>query len=513
MTSKQKRQLHFWVSIPGTLFFLLWIVSGTALVYDSIRGGLHAFPKLAKSGDVRTIPLTPAALTRSVPGEVSRIVLLSIGDATYGQVTTGTGTLLVDATTGALISPLDEPTARRLLAGYEGLAPVRVDRVAARGYEYKYGELPAWRGEFANGRILHIAASSGEVQSWTDREGMLIRAMYYWFHAFQFTDSAGLNAAIALVAIAWAVLSVASGALLYRRRERVPAAGLVVFLLLAPVPNAEAEAEAVAQAPKRIVTLAPSCAEIVDALGLGDRIVGVTEFTDWPPRVQDVTRVGSFVSFDVEAVAALRPDLVVATDDGNPPAALRQLERLGIPVRTLRLQSYEGIERAVLELGAALGREAEARRAAGEMRRVAACVATRTRDVRHPRVLLAYEMAPVVSAGAGTFTDELIRMAGGDSITSDVRTSYPRVTIEYLVERAPEVIVVSSMNPKLDRTRWTVWLGKWPSIPAVKNGRLEVIDSTNVDRPSPRIVIGLTLLARTIHPALFAADECRPELE
>lgn len=259
-------------------------------------------------------------------------------------------------------------------------------------------------------------------------------------------------------------------------------------------------------APHGIVTLAPSCAEVVAGLGLGDRIVGVTEYTDWPARVRTLPKVGSFTNFSVEAVAALHPDLVVATDDGNPPAALLRLEQLGIRVITMRLRSYEEIERSVTALGDAVGRRAEAQRIVAEMTRVADCVATRTRDVAHPRVLLAYELSPVVSAGAGTFTDQLITMAGGASITHDVATPFPRLSIESVIARHPQVIVVSSMNPQADEARATAALRKWTTAP------IHVIEATNVDRPSQRIVLGLTLLARTIHPALFAHGECRAEL-
>jgi iron complex transport system substrate-binding protein len=259
-------------------------------------------------------------------------------------------------------------------------------------------------------------------------------------------------------------------------------------------------------APQRIVTLAPSCAEVVAGLGLGERIVGVTDYTDWPERVRTLPKVGSFTNFSVEAVAALHPDLVVATDDGNPPAALHRLEQLGIRVVTMRLRSYEEIQRSITALGDAVGRRAEAQRIVAEMTRVADCVARRTHDVAHPRVLLAYELAPVVSAGAGTFTDQLITMAGGASITHDVATPFPRLSIESVIARHPQVIVVSSMNPQVDEQRATAALRKWTTAP------IHVIDSTNVDRPSQRIVLGLTLLARTIHPALFAHGECRAEL-
>lgn len=501
MTLRQKRLLHFWACVPGALLFALWIVSGTAMVYDSIRGGLHAFPSVTASGDLRTLALAPSVLARNVRGPVSRIVLMTVGGHSYAQVTSAGETLLVDAATGRLLSPIDEPVARALLAGYEGIEPLRVEKITSRGYEYKYGELPAWRGSFPNGRIIHIGAASGGIQSWTDREGMVIRAMYYWFHAFQFTDSPGANAAIAFFAIGWAVLSVISGLLLYRRGGA--SAGLALLLILVATP-----ADAGLVRPSRIVTLAPSCAEIVAGLGLGEAIVGVTEHTDWPAHAKDLPIVGSFVNVNVEAVAALRPDLVVATDDGNPPAALRQLERLGLRVVTLTLRDYDGIAQSIRSLGRTVGREAEARKAIDAMRRAAACVTDRTRDAQRPRVLFAYQLAPVVSAGAGTFTDQLLTMAGGASITHDVRTPYPRLTVESIVARGPDIIIVSSMSPAADEARWHAWLKKWPQVPAVRNGRVHVIDSTNVDRPSQRIILGLTLLARTIHPNLFAGGEC-----
>ncbi len=504
MTARRKRLLHSWVCVPGTLLFVLWIVSGTAMVYDSIRGGLHAFPKTRNDGDLRAVTLSPAALTRNVAGIVERIEIMTVGGRPYAQVSTPQGTSLIDAASGRVLSPVDAATARMLLTGYEGVALLRVDRITSRGYEYKYGELPAWRGEFPNGRIIHIAASSGHVQSWSDREGMIIRAMYYWFHAFQFTDSSAVNAAIGFVAIAWALLSVVSGLLLYRRGTAAAAAAALLLLCAG-------QAEATT-APKRIVTLAPSCAEMVAGLGLGNAIVGVTEYTDWPARAKNLPKVGSYVMLNVEAIVALKPDLVVATDDGNPPATLRRLERVGLRVVTLTLRDFAGIQQSLQRLGAITGRTAEARHTVAKMRRVADCVATCTRAARKPRVLFAYQLGPVVSAGKGTFTTELLAMAGANSVTADVAQSYPRVTNESIVAYAPEVIVVSSMNPEMDAERWRNWLNRWPGIPAVKNRRVHMIDSTNVDRPSQRIVHGLTLLARTIHPALFARGECKADL-
>lgn len=281
---------------------------------------------------------------------------------------------------------------------------------------------------------------------------------------------------------------------------------LGILLLIA------ASVDAAPATPKRIVALAPSCAEIAAALGLGDAIVGVTKYTDWPARTKNLPQVGSYVNINVEAVMALKPDLILATDDGNPPATLQRLERLGLRVVTLRLRDFSSIQQSILSLGTMVGRAAEGRRAVAEMRRVATCVSRRTRTTARPRVLFAYQLGPIVSAGRGTFTNELLAMAGADSITKDVAQAYPRMTIESIVARAPEVIVVSSMNPDADAEQSKAWLAKWPPMPAVRNGRVHLIDSTNLDRPSQRVVHGLVLLARTIHPTLFAPGECAAAL-
>src|ERR1700742_4978612 len=147
MTGRRKRLLHYWVSIPGTLVFALWLASGAAMVYDSVRGSVHSFPKTARTADLRALALTPSRLAAHASGAVSRMVLLTVGGDAYAQVSTSTGTILVDAASGAVLSPISETTARRLLEGYEGSPPLRVDEITSRDYEYRYGELPAWRGE------------------------------------------------------------------------------------------------------------------------------------------------------------------------------------------------------------------------------------------------------------------------------------------------------------------------------------------------------------------------------
>ncbi|MCI0613082.1 helical backbone metal receptor, partial [bacterium] len=202
------------------------------------------------------------------------------------------------------------------------------------------------------------------------------------------------------------------------------------------------------------------------------------------------------------------PDLVVATDDGNPEFVLQRLNELSIPVFVLKLQTYESIQESILALGKFLGVEANAREQAELMSRVARCIRLKTVGVKKPSVLLAYESYPVVTAGAGTFTDQLIEMAGGESITHDVKISHPRLTIENIIAKNPDVIIESSMDPAAERETKLNWWKQWGVLNAVKKDRVYLLESKNLDRPSQRIVYGFLQLAQTLHPELLPDDTC-----
>jgi iron complex transport system substrate-binding protein len=289
----------------------------------------------------------------------------------------------------------------------------------------------------------------------------------------------------------------------------------LVFAILIFHQGADAETDMLGRqvslktAPERIVSLAPSCTEIIAALGLQEKLVGITEHTDYPPEVLNLPKVGSYVNLNLEAIAMLRPDLVVATEDGNPEETINSLQKLSIPVYVLKLRTYETIQDSILSLGKFVGRKKEADIAVESMRSVASCISDKTSRTKRFSVLWVYDQYPIVSAGRDTFTNQLIQMAGGDSITADVSISYPRLTIENVIARNPDVIVVTSMDPSRDRKEREEWWNKWSMIHAVKNKRVYVMQSSLLDRPSPRVVYGLAQLAKTFHPEVFSSDSCQ----
>ena len=126
-----------------------------------------------------------------------------------------------------------------------------------------------------------------------------------------------------------------------------------------------------------------------------------------------------------------------------------------------------------------------------------------TQGLPRPRIFLQIGEAPMVTVGKGSFADDLIRLGGGENIAGEERETYPRLSMEEILRRAPEVILISSMNPKGDYQKVLQQWGRWRAIPAVKNGRIHLIDSDLIDRPSPRIVDGLEEIARILHPERF----------
>jgi len=252
--------------------------------------------------------------------------------------------------------------------------------------------------------------------------------------------------------------------------------------------------------PRRIVSLAPSVTEILFALGLEERVVGVTEFSNYPPEAADKPKVGSFVRLNAERILDLKPDLAVGTVDGNRLELVRLLEDAGVAVYAVNPQSVEGMIRTVAVLGTVCGVEEKGDALARHLRARLARVAERTGTSKRPRVFLQINTRPIMSVNRNTLHHDVIRLAGGDNVIADFAVPYPRVSLEEVLSRRPDVILISSMERggAFEEAR-KAWF-RWPSIPAVRTGRVHLIDSDLIDRPSPRVIQGLEAMASLLHP-------------
>jgi len=259
--------------------------------------------------------------------------------------------------------------------------------------------------------------------------------------------------------------------------------------------------------PERIVSLAPSITEIVFALDQGYRLKGVTTYSDFPSEADKLPKVGSYVQPDLEKIVALKPDLCIAIKDGNPIAVARRLESLKIPVYAVNPRNLETVMQTVQEIGGLLNVEEKADKLVQSMNhRIQKVKSLVAKTAYRPRVFFQIGVSPIVSVGTHTFSHELIVLAGGKNVTQGP-IAYPRYSIEQVLALSPEVIIITSMARaavfKQIKDEWN----RWPNMPAVRNHRIFVEDSNLFDRPTPRLVDGLELMVRLIHPELFEGTQ------
>ncbi|MGQ9525665.1 MAG: ABC transporter substrate-binding protein [Armatimonadota bacterium] len=249
--------------------------------------------------------------------------------------------------------------------------------------------------------------------------------------------------------------------------------------------------------PKRIVSVAPSNTEILFALGVGPRVVGVTDFCDYPPAARRLPKVGG-VQLNYETIISLKPDVVFAVTNLQA-ASIARMEKLGLRVFTIDPHSVEETISAIELVGQAVGAEAEAKRLAARMRRrLSAVRAVVARQRIRPRVLNIIQLKPLIVTGPGNFMDDCIRIAGGRNIAGDAKSPYPIFSVELAVQRKPDIILIPKHQaPGLFSDP------VWQSVPAVRNRRVYHPTPDLTERPGPRLVDGVEELARLFHPTAF----------
>jgi iron complex transport system substrate-binding protein len=255
--------------------------------------------------------------------------------------------------------------------------------------------------------------------------------------------------------------------------------------------------------PKRIVSLAPNITEILFGLGLDEEIVGVSIHCNFPEKAKSRVQVGSYISLDFEKITSLKPDLIIATGSGNTRDMVDRLEKLGFKTYVIFPKNFDDILQSIAHIGQVVNQDTKARGIIEGMRERKQRVVELTRGLSRPKVFIQIGDAPMVTVGKGSFADDLIRIAGGENIAGREKELYPRFGMEEILKRSPEVIVISSMNPKGDYQKVLHEWIRWKTIPAVKNGRIHLVDSDLLDRPSPRIIDGLEEMARVLHPERF----------
>jgi iron complex transport system substrate-binding protein len=239
---------------------------------------------------------------------------------------------------------------------------------------------------------------------------------------------------------------------------------------------------------KRIVTLAPHAAESLFAAGAGDRLVGTVDYSDYPPEAKKVPRVGGYSRVDLEAVAALQPDLVIAWESGNNMSQIDKLKALGLPVYVVQPNQMADVARQLEQLGKLAGSESTANAAAERFRQ--RLEKLRAGNAGKPKVRVFYQIwkSPMMTIGGPQIISDAIRLCGGENVFGDLKQMAPTVNVEAVLKADPEVIVATGMGDA--RPEWLHDWDPWTQMTAVKRGNLFHINPDIMQRHTPRILDG-----------------------
>lgn len=254
---------------------------------------------------------------------------------------------------------------------------------------------------------------------------------------------------------------------------------------------------------RRVVSMNPSFTRILVALGAGDALVGVDDFSaKAEPAVAALPRVGGLYSPSLESVVALRPDLVVLLPTLEQRAFQQRLAAVGLPVLALDPVRFDDVLAAIGTLGARVGRTQAANARIAAIRRTRDAVRAAVGGRPAPRAVLVLQRDPLFVVGRGSFLDEMLVMAGARNLGAELGEPWPRASLEWLVATAPDVLLDSDSDPAPAAAYWL----RWPSLPAVANGRVVAVDAGEVTLPGPDLDRALVRLARALHGEALVID-------
>jgi iron complex transport system substrate-binding protein len=261
--------------------------------------------------------------------------------------------------------------------------------------------------------------------------------------------------------------------------------------------------------PERIVSLAPNITEILFELGLGEKIVAVSNYSDYPLKARKLPKVGSFFKPSAELIVASEPDLIITLWFSQQTQAANTLERMGYNVLTFQIDELKHLKPVITEIGDVTGAEEAAQELSSRIESELQTIKELCSNFSKTKVLWVIQTEPIRAVGRRTYINELIELAGGENIVGPTPQQYPQIGTESLLTCGAEVIIQSAMSkedlPKQQRVAEEFW-DRYPEIPAVRDKRIYVIDSDTVLRLGPRIGEGLELIAKLLHDEYVKID-------
>ncbi len=252
----------------------------------------------------------------------------------------------------------------------------------------------------------------------------------------------------------------------------------------------------------RIVSMAPNLTEILFALGLDEKIVAVSNDSDYPPETADRSKVGTFWQPNIEAVIAAKPDLVITLGFSQQRNLAQRLKRIGYNSLALNIEEVSELFEAIQRIGAATGRRDKAKELVDNIRKklhnLSALVGT-----NRVKVLWIVQREPLRVAGCDTFVNEMIKMAGGENALGPTVYKYPPIGAEEVIAGRADIIIEPAMEPAGQQDKALQYWSKFKNVPAVRDRRVYVIDGDTVSRLGPRLYEGVETIAKCLRPELF----------
>jgi iron complex transport system substrate-binding protein len=261
---------------------------------------------------------------------------------------------------------------------------------------------------------------------------------------------------------------------------------------------------------EKLVVLSPNLTEIVFALGLGDKIVGVSSDSDWPADAKQKPKMGTFWQPNTEAIIAAKPDLVICESFLQHKEVAETLKRAGLNVLSLHVESIEELYNAITQIGSAAGCLDKAEPLAAKIKSELDQIRAKASSAKKVKVLWAVQTEPMRVVGIKTFVNEIIDLAGGQNVIAPTGDQYPSVGTETILTSGAEVIIQSAMGTediaKQQETADKFW-NRFANLPAVKDKKVYVLEADTVLRLGPRLPEGAMAVAKLLHPELSSQSK------
>ena len=252
-------------------------------------------------------------------------------------------------------------------------------------------------------------------------------------------------------------------------------------------------------AAQRIVSLAPSLTELAYSAGAGDKLVGVVNFSDYPPAALSIANVGSYNAINLERIIELKPDLILAWQSGNAPNSLARLRKMGFSILVRDTQRLEDIPQLIEEIGEFTATQTAAQAEAARLRHILQQLQQNYANRSKVRVFYQVWNQPLITIGGPQFISQALALCGAENIFSDLETLAPHVSIEAVIQRDPDLILLGGLSPVQQQ-----WLNEWRAIPHLKAINQDLIYPFNADhfqRPTARLIDALDTLCNQIDQA------------